>query len=199
MKMQTEVVITGLEDVNFVPTPVKYCRRGKGGKEEWRTEDQQRAVLFAEAKPCDVTMITMNISGDPFLKIGRLTSAIIRPRPAGGHSPWEIAICITPPRKRQPEIYNRDFPSDAVLLLRGHHDIALTDLPPLTSPLRWHCVNFAPTWREVARRCRAIPGAVWIDTTESAVNCRQANAAKELERRAELKAWYARQRDVAAG
>jgi hypothetical protein len=49
----------------------------------------------------------------------------------------------------------------------------LIDLPPLTTPLRWHCKNFAAAWREVAHRCHAT-GQVWLDTVAAAIESHNA-------------------------
>ena len=165
--------ITGLEDVKLVPTPVTYLRwRGSGHVEQ--VEEELRAKLFADVTPRDFTVIASNVYGDPFLKVGRLKWAEITPRPPGGWSSWSLHIGLVPPKQRNAIGIERDFPSDAVVLMRGRHDISLDDLPPPTTSIRWHCANFASTWREVARRCYAIAGPrVLIDTTEAAASTQQ--------------------------
>jgi hypothetical protein len=170
--------ITGLEDVRLVPTPVTYSRWVGGGRED-RVEEQLRAELFEDVKSRDVTMIASNVYGDPFLKVGRLQVAIIKPRPAGGWDPWSLYISLVPPKKRNGDGYERDFPSSPVVLMRGRHDISLDGLPTLTTSMRWHCANFASTWREVASRCYAIAGPrVLIDTTEATVSALQKRLAE---------------------
>src|SRR5262245_29212192 len=91
---------------------------------------------------------------------------------AGGESPYQLHIRIIEPGKRKPVGYRRDFPTVAVLLMWGLHDIPLTDLPPLTSRLRWHCANFGACWQEMARRCHA-SGHVWLDTVSAAIENRK--------------------------
>ena len=94
-----EKPITGLEDVRLVPTPVTYSCWGANGRED-RIEDELRATLFADVTPHDFTMIASNVYGDPFLKVGRLQGAVIKPRPSGGWSPWSLRISFVPPKKK---------------------------------------------------------------------------------------------------
>ena len=171
--MSADKPITGLEDVNSSRRRSQF-RVGAATAERDRVEEQLRATLFADMTPRDVTVIASNVYGDPFLKVGRLRWAVITPRPAGGWDPWQLRIGFVQPKERNPVSFERDFPSGAVVLMRGRHDISLGGLPPQTTPMRWHCASFASTWREVARRCYAIAGPrVLIDTTEAAVSTQQ--------------------------
>jgi hypothetical protein len=162
-------VITGLENVSLVPTPVQIVRWG-GGRHE-RTEEQLRAKLF-DGPPRPATIVASNVYGEPFTKLGHLSRVLVRP--SSRRTPWEISVEIRPKQKRGHESYVREFPDDTVLLIWGHHEIDLSDLPPPTNFLRWHCPSFGPAWREVANRCyAAAPDDVWLDTIGAAVKANE--------------------------
>jgi hypothetical protein len=169
------MIITGLDDVALIDTPFEVSTWARGGRVT-ETRHEPRAALFkpeGRAAYRPATMVTCGGYGDPFVETGRLISAVVQPRPGGGRSPWELSVWIIRPGKRNSTGYRRDFPTDAVLLMWGKHDISLADLPPLTATLRWHCSNFGAAWREVARRCHAT-GQVWLDTVAAAIKDRDA-------------------------
>ena len=172
-------IITGLADITLVDTPVtisKWTQDGRVNVIEYRPMAELfKAVTRLSFRPA--TLVTCTVYGDPFVRNGRLVSAAVKPRPAGGRSKWTLYVRIIPPGKRNPDGFERDFPVDAALLMWGAHDISLADLPPLTTPLRWHCKNFAATWHEVARRCHAT-GSVWLDTTAAAIENRKMQMAE---------------------
>jgi hypothetical protein len=161
-------IITGLDDIALVDTPVTYSTWSPNGWVD-KVRHEPRACLFklkdrTERRPA--TVVTCGAYGDPFVTTGRLVSVTVRK--SSWRSPWELSVWIIEPGKRNSIGFNRDFPGDAVLLMWGKHDISLADLPPLTAPLRWHCKNFAAAWREVACRCHAT-GYVWLDTVAATI------------------------------
>src|SRR4051812_26765813 len=122
-------VITSLDDITLVPTPVRISAWTRNGREE-RIDMLQRGTLFEhDAPPRPITVVLSNVYGDPFVDIGRLTSAVVGPRRVGGWSPWQLSISLIEPRKRTPTGYTRDFPAAPVLLLWGQHTITLDNLP----------------------------------------------------------------------
>jgi hypothetical protein len=168
-------IITKLDDIKLVDTPVTVSTWGRDGRVD-RVEQRPMAKLFEAQTRIDyrlATLVTNNAFGDPFVESGRLVSAIISPRPGGGWSPWQLRIGIIPPGKRKSDGFSRDFPACPVVLMWGAHAISLTNLPPLTTGLRWHCSNFAEAWLETARRCHAT-GTVWLDTVTAAIENQEA-------------------------
>jgi hypothetical protein len=164
--------ITGLGDITLVDTPVTILKWVKDRHVE-TVEHEQRAQLSKAESRTPATVVASNAYGDPFVKTGRLVSAVVKP--AGGtswRSPWELRVGIIPPRDRNSSYFDRNFPIDAVLLMWGMYDISLTDLPALTTPIRWHCKNFAAAWQEMARRCHAT-GCVWLDTVAAIIEYRK--------------------------
>jgi hypothetical protein len=172
-------MIHTLEDVTLVPTPVTYTSFGGLGRPETReTRDELRARLFQSdtrlGRP--ITIVLSTAYGDPVVKHVALRSALIRPRPSP--SPWAIWLAYREPRHRVSNSFERNFPTDCLLLAWGHHPVALDDLPASETTLRWHSVTFAPVWRTVAARLHQAAGAeVWLDTTEAALAHRAARAA----------------------
>jgi hypothetical protein len=157
-------IITCLDDIKLIDTPVRYLSWTKEGRVE-QVRHEQRAQLFkaegrAGARPA--TVVLSNAYGDPFVAIGRLTSVEVSPQ-AINHSSWVLRVGIIPPKERNAIYFPRGFPEEAMLLMWGVHDISLAGLPPHTAPIRWHCTNFATTWQQVARRCHATE-QVWLDT-----------------------------------
>ena len=165
-----QVLIRGLDDVTPVPTPVTITSSGRLGPEE-RTEQRLLAKLYThEMPPRRVTVVLSGAYGGPFVKVGKLVSAVINAQSAAYSSRWGFDIGVTPNGKRKADYYTRHFPTDTLLAAWGWHEISLEDLPELTAPIRWHCENYAATWREMARRLHAAAGAdVWMDTIEAAV------------------------------
>jgi hypothetical protein len=161
--------ISSLADVNLVPTPVKYFEWSHSeGRHVEAVREEHRALLFKGRRVA--TVILSNAYGDPFVKVGWLTGVRIKPRPGGGNSPWEIVVDVVPPKKRKGVYFSCDFPVDTILIAWGEHMLALDDLPPLTSPLRWHCRNYPATWHAVSQRLHATAKQdVWLDTTDAAV------------------------------
>jgi hypothetical protein len=158
-------IITGIGDVTLVDTPVEFLTWKNGGHVR-EIRHEPRAQLFAAEDRTArrvATVILSNVYGDPFVKIGRLVSAVIGQAGGDAYNPLGLSLAITPPGKRKGVYYQRNFPGGAVILMWGVHDISLAGLPELTTSMRWHCPSYAATWHEVSRRCRAT-GQVWLDT-----------------------------------
>jgi hypothetical protein len=162
-----EKVIRTLDDITFVPTPVKCWSSNKG---EW-IEERRKALLFEGRTPG--TMIVSNIYGFPIVQVGKITLVSVNEpgtfdmmQGRGGG----IILHIVPPAKRGAISYiDRWFPSDQVLIAWGMYDVDLTDLPPIVG-MAWHSQNFPALWREVSRRLHAAAGhAVWLDSTEASI------------------------------
>src|SRR4051794_25852215 len=67
-------IITGINDVTFVDTPVTY----HGWNNEARVEHQPVATLYdAEEGSALVTVVRANGDGDPFVEAGRIRSAAV--------------------------------------------------------------------------------------------------------------------------
>jgi hypothetical protein len=176
----TASIITNIDDVTLVDMPVTYLTR-KNGEDVREIRHEPQAKLFvaedrAARKPATVVMSTAY--GDPFVEIGRLRSAVIHQIK---DNRGMLHISFIPPGKRNDKYYQRHFPVDAVLLMWGTHDIPLDDLPLLTTSMRWHCSNYAATWQEVSRRCRAT-GQCWFDTHAAAVEWNIERQKQRLER-----------------
>ena len=167
----TSQIISDVDDVALVDTTVTYLVWKNGGHVP-EIKREPRAKLFVpegRAAYRPATVVASNVYGDPFVKTGRLGSVVIAPaHGTSWRSPWELTVRIIPPKDRNSIYSNRNFPIDAVLLMWGIQDIALADLPPLTTSIRWHCPSYAAAWQEMSRRCRAT-GQLWIDTTAAAI------------------------------
>jgi hypothetical protein len=167
-------IITSLNDIALVDTPVEYWAwSNSDGRHVPAVRHEQIAALFkAESRAAyrPATAVTCGAYGQPFIKTGRLISAIVQPRPGGGRSPWKLHVGIVEPGKRNPIGFDRDFPVTPVLLMWGKHEISLADL---TASCHWHSGNFAAAWREVARRCHAT-GQIWLDTVAAAIEDHEA-------------------------
>jgi hypothetical protein len=92
----TQPIIRTLDDVTLVPTPVTLSTWPGGGRAPIRrTEEHWQATLFtsADRRGRPVTMVsTSAMTGDPVVRLYRLQSATIGPRPPGGWSPWELRL-----------------------------------------------------------------------------------------------------------
>jgi hypothetical protein len=160
--------IRSLEDVELISTPTSYFRYEAGAQIE-TVHEELRASIFSGKR--QATVILSNAYGEPFLETRNITSVEIEPRPAGGSSKWQLCLRYLPPRKRKLEGYNRDFPTDMLMIAWGEHKVNLSGLPPLASysGLRCHCKNHQKFWKEVSRRFHEAAGdSVWLDTTECA-------------------------------
>jgi hypothetical protein len=160
-------IIRTLDDVTLVPTPVKTWQCN-----QMTIREEMQACLFEGKRAA--TLVLSNVYGEPFVDVCWLNAVQVLPRPAGGNSPWQIRISRTRPGRRKPDVYYRDFPVDMTIIAWGRHDIDLGGLPPLTAPLRWHCRNFAATWREVSDRVECFYALdVGIDTTAAAITAHE--------------------------
>jgi hypothetical protein len=160
-------IITSLDDIALVDTPVKYLAWTRDGHKP-KIRHELRACLFQATDRIayrPATVVTCGAYGQPIIKTGRLISAVVQPRPGGGRSPWELHVGLVEPGNRNPIGFDRDFPVAPVLLMWGKHEISLADL---TALCHWHSGNFAAAWREVARRCHAT-GQIWLDTVAAAI------------------------------
>ena len=104
-------IITGIDDVALVDTPVEYLT---GHVREIRHEP--RAQLFAAEDRTArrvATVVLSNVYGDPFVATGWLVSAVIGKAGADAYSPLGLSLAITPPGKRKSDYYQRAFPGGA--------------------------------------------------------------------------------------
>jgi hypothetical protein len=156
-------IITGLDDIALVDTPVKISVQTTEGPVP-EIGHEPRACLFdalTQGVFPPVTVITKNHWGDILLNTGRLVSVTVEPQRWHKQKSWKLSIDIIKPGNHHSSPFGGEFPVTPLLLMWGMHDTLLNHLPepPLT---------FAPAWREVARRCHAT-GQVWLDTVEAAI------------------------------
>lgn len=165
------MTIQTIDSISFVPVSVSYYQ---GSNPEPQFREELQAKLFEEFQGDHLTVIFANMAGDPVKEIARLVTASVKPRPAGGKSPWQIEIWLRQKGKRHSVGIPRDFPTDPLIVMQGEHDLNFSNLlPPISarSGLRWHCDSYAKAWQSIASYCGSIakPEQLLLDTTEASI------------------------------
>jgi hypothetical protein len=146
-------IITGLDEITLVDTPVTYSTWTQEGRVD-QVRHEPRASLFkteSRAAYRPATLITCNAFGDPFVKTGRLDSAFVRPRAGSGQSPWELHIGMIEQEKRKAIAFRRDFPADAVVLMWGFTFFMNSSTPPIGDCLRGRFLT-SEAWQPFFKR-----------------------------------------------
>jgi hypothetical protein len=166
-------MIKSLDDIALVPTPVTMSVWTPTGRVD-RAKERMQARILAEAEGQTVTAVLSNLNAEPYAVVGQLTSAHVVPRAAGGYSPWELTLLLTPKGKRNPIGYSRDFPAMPVIIMRGAHALDFAEI--IRTPMqgqedhRFRDESYSPLWLLVSSYCAEVAGdQVMLDTTGEAI------------------------------
>jgi hypothetical protein len=184
----TKSIVRSVADLKFETTPVKILAWETGGRRE-RTENQQRAVLH-KGEPKTATLLRATNSGEPYIKVTRLTHAYVGPYTSYAH---DIALHLSFREFRKRSDGYIQMPLDALglcMIAWGEHSVKLDpvhdgiirgnieeQMEKLRERFRrgpsilWRDgIALASRWRESRRRFLDVATeSVWWNTVESAL------------------------------